>query len=299
MTDVVSYFTGGHTVTVPKEGYGDIAVIPECEPKAIEEAVATAVERGNIWLTNGPASVFREEMPTGILTPQAKLNQPPEPISMTELTSASIPNAWKEDKTTAFAIVTAFSTQKGKPLPWSIVKRAIDSGIQTQWLEIAPESSTWPCDQAGAKNVVIQVPANQNKETDTPIRWVKETRNLTAKATLEPDGIQESSDKIGEISLAAVGYNITFNIQIDLSMENQPDDSTVEQINSLLSEISEGLRGCVTNGRCVNEKGFGGATVLSANTRGRPHPNPPPEGEGICHTPSKARVDEKMKDHSI
>ena len=29
------------------------------------------------------------------------------------------------------------------------------------------------------------------------------------------------------------------------------------------------------------------AYVIPARVRGRPHPNPPPEGEGICHTPSK------------
>ena len=81
LTEMIDYFEGGHTVTVPKEGYDDIAVIPGCEPKVVEEAVAAAVERGNIWLTNGPASVFQEQVPTGILTLQATLNQPPEPIS--------------------------------------------------------------------------------------------------------------------------------------------------------------------------------------------------------------------------
>ena len=32
------------------------------------------------------------------------------------------------------------------------------------------------------------------------------------------------------------------------------------------------------------------AYVIPARVRGRPHPNPPPEGEGICHTPSKTFV---------
>ena len=239
LTVMIDYFAGGHTVTVPKEGYDDIAVIPGCELKVIEEAVAAAVERGNIWLTNGPASVFQEQVPTGILTLQATLNQPPEPISVTELTSASIPDAWKDNKTTAFAIAAALSAKGGKTLPWEIVRRAIESGIQARWIEIAAESSAWPCNQAEAKDVVIQTPTDRSNELDGTERAAKETRNLTARARLEPDGIQELADKLGKIFSAAVGHNITVNVQIDLSTENQPDDSTVEQINSLLSQVSE------------------------------------------------------------
>ena len=124
-------------------------------------------------------------------------------------------------------------------MPWEIVRRAIESGIQARWIEIAVESSAWPCNQAEAKNVVIQTPTDRADELDETERAVKETRNLTARARLEPDGIQELADKLGKIFSAAVGHNITVNVQIDLSTENQPDDSTVEQINSLLSQVSE------------------------------------------------------------
>ena len=58
-------------------------------------------------------------------------------------------------------------------------------------------------------------------------------------ARLEPDGIQELADRLGEIYSAAVGHHITVNVQIDLSTENQPEESTVEEINSLLSQVSE------------------------------------------------------------
>ena len=239
LTDVINYFTGGHTVTVPKEGYDDIAVIPECEPKAIEEAVETAVERGNIWLTNGPASIFQEQVPTGILTHQATLNKPPEPVPVTELTSDSIPDAWKDGKTTAFAIATALSAKEGRTLPWAMVRRAIESGIQARWIEIAPRSPAWPCDQSEAPKVVIHAPADRKYNQGGSEQRIKEARILTASARLEPAGIQELADRLGEILSAAVGHDITVNVQIDLSTENQPGDSTVEQINSLLSQVSE------------------------------------------------------------
>ena len=239
LAEMLDYFEGGHTVTVQKEGYDDIAVIPGCAPEVVEEAVAAAVERGNIWLTNGPASVFQEQVPTGILTNQATLNRPPEAIPVTELTSDSIPDAWKDGKITVLAIATALSAKEGKTLPWSIVRQAVNSGIQARWIEVAPESSAWPCDQAEAAKVVIQAPTDSGHKPKGSEQATKEARNLTAKAKLEPDGIQELADRLGEIFSAAVGHSITVNVQIDLSTENQPDGSTVEQINSLLSQVSE------------------------------------------------------------
>ena len=228
LTDVINYFKGSHTVTVPREGYDDIAVIPECEPKAIEEAVATAVERGHIWLTSGPASIFQEQVPTGILTHQATLNKPPEPVPVTELTSDSIPDAWKDGKTTALAIATALSAKENKTLPWAIVRGAIESGIRARWIEISPGSPVWPCDQSDAPKVVIQAPADRSYNQTGSEQRIKETRTLTASARMEPAGIQELADKLGEILSAAVGHDITVNVRIDLSTENQPDDSTVE-----------------------------------------------------------------------
>ena len=75
--DVISYFAGGHSVMVPKEGYEDTAFIPKCDSSVVEEAIADAVERGLIWLINGPASIFRETVPAGVLSSTAALNPPP------------------------------------------------------------------------------------------------------------------------------------------------------------------------------------------------------------------------------
>ena len=37
--DVTDYFAGGHSVTVPQEGYEDTIFIPKCEPPIIEKAI--------------------------------------------------------------------------------------------------------------------------------------------------------------------------------------------------------------------------------------------------------------------
>ena len=241
--DVIGYFAGCHSVTVPKEGYDDIVFIPKCESPGVEEAIAAAVERGLIWLINGPASIFRETVPAGVLSPTAILNPPPAAVAVTDLTEAAIPEAWRDGKANVLAIVTALSAQRGRPLPWTAVRSAIDSGIQTRWIELAQGSSSWPCDFANAQHVLIQAAKAPGISDDRPGHYgQKRLGTVTAEATLEANGVQDLADKIPGITMAAVGHQLRFNIQIELSGENPPDPSVLEAINSLLAEVSEGLR---------------------------------------------------------
>ena len=109
--DTYHYFAGGRTVTVPMEGYDDIIPIPGCYLPQVDEAISQAVAQGLIWMTNGPASILGEPIPAGILAPSAVLRPPPEPIAVSELMAQEIPDAWKDDKTNALAILTALSAQ--------------------------------------------------------------------------------------------------------------------------------------------------------------------------------------------
>ncbi len=68
---VYDYFAGGHTVSLPREGYEEILVIPKCEPAHVEPAISQAVEQGLVWLMSGPASILDEPVPAGILTAAA------------------------------------------------------------------------------------------------------------------------------------------------------------------------------------------------------------------------------------
>ena len=240
--NVTSYFSGGHAVTVPKEGYEDTFFIPKCEPAAVEAAVAGAVERGLIWLTNGPASILGETVPDGVINPSATLHAPPEPIGGQELMETSIPEAWKDRKTNALAIMTALSNQRGMTLPWSTVKSAIDSGIKARWIELSPESGTWPCDFPGARQVVIQAPDMEGVSDGRGGYNHNPKRTLTAEATLEASGIQDLADQIPRITMAAVGSHLTFTIRVELSGDKVPEPDMVESINSLLSNVSASLR---------------------------------------------------------
>ena len=190
VTDVITYFAGGHSVVVPKEGYEDTAFIPKCDSSAVEEAIADAVERGLVWLITGPASIFRETVPAGILNSSATLNPPPAPFAVTDLTEAAIPDAWREGKANVLAIVTAVSAQRGKPLPWVVVQSSISPGISTRWIELAPDSLPWPCDFANAQNVVVQAATTPGISDNRRERYgQKRLGTVTAEATLEANGV--------------------------------------------------------------------------------------------------------------
>ena len=241
--DIHDYFSGEHTVAVPREGYEDTFFIPGCDPSYVDAAIADAVAQGLLWMTNGPASILGEPVPPGVLSPSAKLRPPPDPIAVDELMPSSIPDAWSEGKTNALAIATALSSLRGVALPWSSVQTVIDSAIRTRWLELSKESAEWPTDLAGAQHVILQVPTTDGvrEHGGRPYEQLP-LGMLIAEAPLEANGIQDLADQIPEIAQAAVGSQLKFNIRIELGGEAAPDPEVVEKINALLAEVSDDLK---------------------------------------------------------
>ena len=241
--DIHDYFSGGCTVTVPREGYEDTFFIPGCDPSYVDGAIADAVAQGLLWMTNGPASILGEPVPAGVLSPSAKLRPPPAPITVDELMPSSIPDAWSEEKTNALAIATALSSLRGVALPWSSVRTVVDSAIQTRWIELSKESAEWPTDLAGAQHVILQVPmADGIRELGGKSYEQLPLGMLVAEAPLEANGIQDLADQIPEIAQAAVGSELKFNVRVELGGDTTPDPEVVEKVNALLSEVSDDLK---------------------------------------------------------
>ena len=235
--DVYDYFAGGHTVSVPREGYEEMLSIPKCEPADIETAISQAVEQGLVWLTSGPASILKEPVPAGVLSAAAILRPPPERIDVDELMAKSIPDAWKDSKTNALAIATALSTKRGVNLPWPTVQTTIEDGIRARWIELSNDSAAWPCDLA-SEQVILQVPSTVREEPSEP----KPQGLLMAEDVLEANGIQDLADQIPDITKAAVGNTLKFNIRMEFGGETTPDPGAVEKINELLAEVSDKLK---------------------------------------------------------
>ena len=236
--DVYDYFSGGRDVILPREGYVETLRIPECEPAHVDAAVLQAVERGLVWLTNGPASILNEPVPAGVLGAAATLRPPPERIPIDEMMAESIPDAWRDGTTNALAVATALSTRHGATLPWPTVRAVIEDAIRAHWVELSADSGAWPCDLAGARHVTLIVPSD-DKLGDGRRQPYSGTRPgvVTAEAVLEANGIQDLADQIPEIAKAAVGNDLKFTVRVEFGSDETPPAEAVERINELLAEV--------------------------------------------------------------
>ena len=234
---VIEYFSGGRTVMAPREGYEEPMDIPACPPPAVETAVAEAVERGTLWLLNGPASFQGEQLPAGVLTPGATLRAPLEPLPVDRLMPDALPDAWKADQTTVLALSVALAAKEGHPIPWSVLRRAVDDAIASRWLETAPGSGEWPCELTGAAAVSLRPPAGFKPES------VSETTNAyTSSAVLEPSGLQDLVDVLPDIVKAAAGVPLEFRLDVTLGDGKDLAPETVESVNELLKDVNPELR---------------------------------------------------------
>ena len=236
------YFAGGHTVSIPREGYEETQAIPQCDAEHVEAAISRAVEQGTVWLTSGPASILGEPVPTGVLVAAATLRPPPERIPVGELMAESIPDAWQDGQANVLAIASALSHKTGTNLPWFTVRQAIEDGIRSRWVEVNEESASWPCEVTGAQHVVLRVPRKPGVHDGTGGFRTPTPGQLSTEAELEADGIQDLSDMLPDILNAAVGSGIRFSVRIELGGETPPDPEIVEKLNALLAEVSGKLK---------------------------------------------------------
>ncbi len=172
VTDATSYFAGGKTVMVQKDGYEEPVTIPACPAAAVEAAISDAVRKGVLWLLNGPASFQGEPVPAGVLTGSAQLRGPMSPILVDQRMQNELPEAWKDSRTSAIALSAALATKAGRPIPWTVLRRAIDDAIKSRWIELDPTSGVWPCDLSGASGIILKQPAQGDGlgEGKTPLR---------------------------------------------------------------------------------------------------------------------------------
>jgi hypothetical protein len=220
-----NYFKGGTVVQVDKGGYEEPMMIPKAPATVVSDAVRQAVEDGRLWLTNGPATVLAEPIPTGVLTENAELWRPPEPIPAAELLPANLPDAWSDGRSTALSIASALSNKHGHNLPWTTVSTAITSAINARFIELVDGSATWPCDYPAAATVNLkEAPAGAaggggggagggGPKPPLPTPGV-----LVGSSELEPHELQDLADNIQKILdvKAQTGVPIRFHLRIEV-----------------------------------------------------------------------------------
>lgn len=231
------YFAGGYVVKVDRGGYEEPQVVPNADRPVVDVAVQAAVREGLLWLTAGPASLLGEEIPAGVLTVDAVLQVPPEPIGATQLLPANLPHAWKGEESTALAMAVALSQKYGQTLPWGTVKQAIDGAIRARFLERLEGFPLWPCAYPDAGNLKLRVPKGEAPGAQEPKAGVK-----TARAELRGNELQDLAEAIAEITKVAAGHDLKYFVRIELGGEKPAPERVVEDVNKALAKASAKLK---------------------------------------------------------
>ena len=243
VADVVAYFSGGRVVTVQREGYEEPAAIPACPRVAVETAIADAVHQDLLWLVNGPASFQGEAVPPGVLTDAAALRTPMPPLTVDRLTRDAVPDAWKDQKTTVLALSAAISVQVGSPLPWPMLRQAIDDALGARWLALAPDSGPWPCEAGGAAEVTLKEPDVAPGSMDRKDNFASIPKGArTGSADLEPNELQDLVDALPNVITATAGVPLRFHVRITLGAGEDVPPEAVTSINEVLEGVNPELR---------------------------------------------------------
>jgi hypothetical protein len=237
LIDLCDYFSGGRIVKIQREGYEEPVTIPKAERALVESAVQTAVRESKLWLTSGPASILAEEIPVGLLTDDARLQPPPQPIPAMDVLPANLPEAWSDKTATALAISVALSKKMGKTLPWANVCEAIDGAFRARLLERTLDSGAWPCDYVGAQIVKLRLPSEQ-PPPPIPPSPLPMPGVLVAEAELRPHQIQDLADVIGNLVQAAVGHDLKFRLRVELGSGTPLPNEVVEKVDAILKGIA-------------------------------------------------------------
>ena len=156
----------------------------------------------------------------------------------------SVPEAWKNGQTSALALSVAFAAKLGRPVPWSVLRHAIDDAIKARWIELAPDSAPWPCQMSAASTVTLkQSAATGGTVGPRAGGGVSKAKGVyTSSAALEPAALQDLVDALPDIVNAAVGISLRFQLEISLGKGESLSSSKVEEINTLLGSVSPELR---------------------------------------------------------
>jgi hypothetical protein len=210
----------------------------------VDETIRAAVREGLIWLTSGPASLLGEDVSPALVSPDAVLQAPPDPISPLDVLPTSLTDAWKGSSTDALALAVGLSKKAGKTLPWVVVRDAIDAAFRARLLERTPGGGDWPCEFSRASTVTVRVPAGAGVGSPTPagVAAHDATTRTSQTAALKTNQLQDLVDVLPDVLKATTGLELTFRLSVELKSGSRPSEKVVTAVNKLVGSIDDALR---------------------------------------------------------
>jgi len=239
--DVQTLFDGQHSVAVSRGGFEEPLPVPAAPADVVNDAVRTCVRDGRLWLLSGPASLLAEEVPATLVTADAELARPPEPISPLEILPDRLPQAWQDGRSDALSIAVACSKRAGTTLPWVTVREALDAAFRAHLLERAETSAPWPADYSRASDVKLRL-ATERPRPEPPTAPVLPPGTMaSAETMLRPDQVQDLAELVPDLIKATAGYELTFGLRVVVKGKDHTPASIVESVNKLLVQVGSDL----------------------------------------------------------
>lgn len=239
---LASYFAGGHVEQIQREGYTEPMAIPKAERSVLDAAISAAVSSGALWLRVGTtASLWREDIPAGLLNNDGTLLPRPQPIDIQEILPARLPAAWTDDDASAQALLDALSAQAGVPLPLLLVRDAIEGAVSAGLLEKGI-GSPWPIERANLAQIHLRIP-KRISEPPTPPQPPPPTAKpgrLYVEAEVRLDQLQDLAEQLPNVLKQAKGLDLRMLFGFEVRAA-QPDASKLRAVNDIVKDISPDL----------------------------------------------------------
>ena len=125
--------------------------------KTLLDAIQPAIQNGLLMARREDKAYLKELVPDAEITDDLELLTPLEPISGSEISHKTLPDAWKNETSSVDKIMHALEVIKGSPIPWSLIVYAVNDAREKRLFEFIDGSPLWPCAADAADKVGLKV----------------------------------------------------------------------------------------------------------------------------------------------
>lgn len=143
----------------------------------------------------------------------------------------ALPGAWTDGRANGISLSQALSQQRGRTLPWRLVRDGIEAGVKSRWLTLAEGSTVVHCGYDQAGNVRVERPATVTPDPPRP----GDSPVAAAEFDLDPAQVQDLADRVSDLQTASAGYMLRFRLTPALDEDTPPEIRAA--VDRLLEEI--------------------------------------------------------------
>ena len=145
------------TVGAVREFFNGDEVPKLLSDNVLSEAIQDAIQASLLMARRENKAYLKETIPDAEITDDLELLAPLAPISSSEISHKTLPDAWDNETSSVEKIMHALAVLKGSPIPWPLVVDAINDARDRGLFEFTDGNPSWPCAAEEADRVGLKV----------------------------------------------------------------------------------------------------------------------------------------------